>query len=193
MKSADKARLICDVLDRFYPDPQPPLHHQDAFTLLVAVVLSAQTTDKKVNEITPALFARASTPEEMAKLSPETIFQFIRQVSFAPTKSKNLRRMCELLVERHGGKVPHDMEALEQLPGVGHKSASVVISQWFHEPAFPVDTHIHRLATRWGLSSGKDVVTTENDLKKIFPPETWIRLHMQNDLLRPRTLPSAAP
>ncbi|MBW2627326.1 MAG: endonuclease III [Deltaproteobacteria bacterium] len=142
-------------------------------------MLSAQTTDKKVNEVTPALFAEASNPKAMAALPVDRILSFIRTLGLAPTKARNLKRMAELLIERHGGGVPDDIDALEALPGVGHKTASVVMCQAFGRPAFPVDTHIHRLAARWGLSDGKNVIKTEADLKKLFPEDTWIRRHLQ--------------
>lgn len=174
-----KAERIGEILDSLYPDPPIPLDHRDPYTLLVAVMLSAQTTDKKVNEVTPALFARASTPEAMAALPVDEILTSIRTVGLAPTKAKNLKALSQMLVEKHGGKVPADLEALEELPGVGHKTASVVMVQAFGVPAFPVDTHIHRLAARWGLSSGKNVEETERDLKKLFPRETWNRRHLQ--------------
>jgi len=167
------------MLQELYPEPPIPLDHQDPFTLLVAVMLSAQTTDKKVNEVTPALFRRAPGPREMADLPVEEIRELIREIGLAPTKAKNLRRMSELLLERHGGEVPGSLEELEALPGVGHKTASVVMCQAFGEPAFPVDTHIHRLASRWGLSTGKNVATTESDLKKVFAREYWNDLHLQ--------------
>ena len=179
MKRQDKADKIGLILDRLYPKPPIPLDHKDPFTLLVSVMLSAQTTDKKVNEVTPALFKRASTPRKMAALKVDTILAFIRTVGLAPTKAKNVRAMSELLLKRHGGDVPADIDALEALPGVGHKTASVVMCQAFGVPAFPVDTHIHRLAARWGLSNGKNVVQTERDLKKVFPEDTWIRRHLQ--------------
>ncbi|MBW2191803.1 MAG: endonuclease III [Deltaproteobacteria bacterium] len=179
MKRRDKADRIGQILDQLYPEPPIPLDHQDPYTLLVSVMLSAQTTDKKVNEVTPALFAEASNPRSMAALPVDRILGFIRTVGLAPTKAKNLKAMAELLIERHGGEVPNDMDALEALPGVGHKTASVVICQAFGRPAFPVDTHIHRLAARWGLSSGKNVVKTEADLKGVFPEETWIARHLQ--------------
>ncbi|MBW2718965.1 MAG: endonuclease III [Deltaproteobacteria bacterium] len=175
----DKADRIGQILDQLYPEPPIPLDHQDPYTLLVSVMLSAQTTDKKVNEVTPALFVEASNPKSMAALPVDRILGFIRTVGLAPTKAKNLKAMAELLIERHGGEVPNDMDALEALPGVGHKTASVVICQAFGRPAFPVDTHIHRLAARWGLSSGKNVVKTEADLKGVFPEETWIARHLQ--------------
>jgi endonuclease-3 len=179
MELRAKADAIGTKLDELFPAPPIPLDHVDPFTLLVAVALSAQTTDKKVNEVTPALFARAPDAKTMQTLEVEEILGFIRQVGLAPTKAKNLRRMSELLVERHDGVVPQDMDALEALPGVGHKTASVVMTQAFGVPAFPVDTHIHRLATRWGLSSGKNVEQTEKDLKALFPIDTWNRRHLQ--------------
>ena len=179
MNRRDKADRIGEILDALYPEPPIPLVHQDPYTLLVSVALSAQTTDKKVNEVTPALFAEAADPKSMAALPVEQILGFIRTVGLAPTKAKNLKAMAELLVERHRGEVPDDMDALEALPGVGHKTASVVICQAFGRPAFPVDTHIHRLASRWGLSDGKNVVKTEADLKKVFAEDTWIRRHLQ--------------
>ena len=177
MKRADKALKIGALLDELYPTTPIPLSHSSAYTLLVAVMLSAQTTDKKVNQVTPALFANASTPEEMAALEVETIQAFIREIGLAPTKAKNLRRMAEQLVE--GGGIRPDWEYLESLAGVGHKTASVVMAQWYGIPAFPVDTHIHRLAARWGLSEAKNVVQTERDLKVLWPEETWIKRHLQ--------------
>ncbi len=179
MTRAEKAARIGAILDELYPEQPPPLDHTDAFTLLVAVALSAQTTDKKVNEVTPGLFAAAPDAHAMAKLEAEAIREHIRQVGLAPTKAKNLRRMSELLVERHGGEVPRTLDELEALPGVGHKTAQVVVAQAFGVPAFPVDTHIHRLASRWGLSSAKNVKVTEGDLKKVFPMETWNARHLQ--------------
>jgi endonuclease-3 len=179
MNRQDKADRIGEILDTLYPEPPIPLDHQDPYTLLVSVMLSAQTTDKKVNEVTPALFAEASNPTSMAELPVDRILSLIRTVGLAPTKAKNLKAMAELLIERHGGEVPDDIDALEALPGVGHKTASVVMCQAFGRPAFPVDTHIHRLAARWGLSDGKNVVKTEADLKKVFPEDTWIRRHLQ--------------
>jgi endonuclease-3 len=179
MTRTDKARRIAAILDELYPTVAIPLRHQDPFTLLVAVVLSAQTTDKLVNEVTPALFARASTPEAMAALEVDEIRNLIRRIGLTDTKAKNLKRLSELLVERHGGRVPRTFEELEALPGVGHKTASVVMTQAFGLPAFPVDTHIHRLAARWGLSSGKNVEQTERDLKRLFPEEAWGRAHLQ--------------
>ncbi|WP_437302742.1 endonuclease III [Sorangium sp. So ce388] len=179
MKRAEKAARIGEVLDRLYPQPAIPLAHEDAYSLLVAVMLSAQTTDKMVNAVTPALLARARTPAEMAEVPVEEIARLIRTVGLAPTKAKNLKALSERIAREHGGVVPASFEALEALPGVGHKTASVVMAQAFGHPAFPVDTHIHRLASRWGLSSGKNVVETERDLKRAFPPEQWNKLHLQ--------------
>ena len=179
MRRAEKAKKIGEILDRLYPAPPIPLAHEDPFTLLVAVLLSAQTTDAQVNKVTPALFARASTPEAMARLSVEEILGCIRACGLAPTKARNVKKLAETLVAEHGGRVPADFEALEKLPGVGHKTASVVMAQAFGQPAFPVDTHIHRLAARWRLSNGKSVEQTERDLKKVFPREQWARRHLQ--------------
>ena len=178
MRRQEKADLIGEILDDLYPDPPIPLDHSSPYTLLVAVALSAQTTDKKVNEVTPALFARASTPQQMALLKPDEILSLIREIGLAPTKAKNLRRMAEQILEA-GGEVVDDWEFLESLAGVGHKTASVVMSQAFGHPAFPVDTHIHRLAARWGLSNDSTVERTEKDLKAVFPIETWNRRHLQ--------------
>ena len=179
MRQAERAALILRRLDELYPETPVPLDHRDPFTLLVAVLLSAQCTDKKVNEVTPALFADGPDPAAMAALSEATILGHIRQLGLARTKAKNVRRLAELLHERHGGAVPESFEALEALPGVGHKTASVVMAQAFGVPAFPVDTHIHRLAQRWGLSSGASVARTETDLKRLFPRAAWNRLHLQ--------------
>ena len=179
MKRSEKAARILKQLEKLYPDPPVPLDHFDTFSLLVSVLLSAQTTDERVNMVTPGLFALAKTPEAMAKVSVEEILNEIRTVGLAPTKAKNIRRLSELLVERHGGEIPADMDALEALTGVRHKTASVVMIQAFNVPAFPVDTHIHRLGARWGLSDGKSVEKTERDLKGCFPRETWIKLHLQ--------------
>jgi endonuclease-3 len=175
----EKAARIQQVLDELHPETPIPLGHRDPYTLLVAVLLSAQTTDKKVNEVTPALFARAATPQAMAKLTVEEIHALIRGVGLAQQKAKAIRGLSEILVEEHGGEVPRTFEELEALPGVGHKTASVVMVQAFGLPAFPVDTHIHRLAARWGLTSGKNVEQTERDLKRLFPEEDWARLHLQ--------------
>lgn len=179
MNRAEKAEKIHVLLDRLYPAPPIPLDHQDPFTLLVAVVLSAQTTDKKVNEVTPQLFARASTPEAMAALEEAEIRQLIREIGLAPQKAKSLSGLSKALIRDHGGKVPRDFEALVALPGVGRKTANVVLAQAFGVPAFPVDTHIHRLANRWGLSSGKTPDAVEEDLVKLFPRESWNRVHLQ--------------
>lgn len=178
-KLKEKAARIRAELDGFYPTVEIPLDHEDPFTFLCAVLLSAQTTDKKVNEVTPALFAEAPTPAAMADLPVERILTLIREIGLAPTKAKHLKAMAGLLVERHGGEVPASFEALEALPGVGHKTASVLMSQAFGHPAFPVDTHIHRLAARWGLSDGHSVERTEADLKALFPEESWNKLHLQ--------------
>jgi endonuclease III len=179
VRRAEKAKKIGEILDELYPAPPIPLEHRDPFTLLVAVLMSAQTTDAQVNKVTPSLFAKAPTPQAMAKLSVEAILASIRACGLAPTKAKNIKKLAETLVAEHGGKVPRDIEALERLPGVGHKTASVVMAQAFGEPAFPVDTHIHRLAARWRLSNGKNVEQTERDLKKVFPREEWTRRHLQ--------------
>jgi endonuclease-3 len=178
MKRAEKAQRILKILDDLYPDPPVPLDHEDPFTLLVAVLLSAQTTDDRVNLVTPGLFARASTPAEMARLSEKEILAEIRSCGLAPGKARNIKALSERLVREHDGRVPEDLEALEALPGVGHKTASVVMIQAFAFPAFPVDTHIHRLAARWGLSDGTRVEKTERDLKAVFPKAAWARLHL---------------
>ena len=175
----EKAQRVLAILEDLYPTVDIPLDHRDPFTLLVAVALSAQTTDKRVNEVTPALFARAATPEAMAGLEVEEIQRLIRRIGLSPSKAKNLRRLSEILVAEHGGEVPRTLEELERLPGVGHKTASVVLTQAFGRPAFPVDTHIHRLAARWGLSSGRNVETTERDLKRLFPEAAWGKAHLQ--------------
>jgi endonuclease III len=174
-----RADLVRKRLAELYPETPVPLDHRDPFTLLVAVLLSAQCTDVRVNQITPALFARASTPETMAEVPVEEIREIIRPCGLSPQKSKAIKELSRLLSVNHGGKVPADMEALEALPGVGHKTASVVMAQAFGVPAFPVDTHIHRLAQRWRLTSGKNVVETERDLKKLFPREEWNKLHLR--------------
>ena len=179
MRKNERAALIMRRLDEHYPDTPVPLDHKDPFTLLVAVLLSAQCTDKKVNEVTPSLFAAGPNPEAMAALSEEIILGFIRQLGLAKTKAKHVKRLAELLLERHQGAVPNTFQELEQLPGVGHKTASVVMSQAFGVPAFAIDTHIHRLAQRWGLSSGVSVARTECDLKRLFPKSSWNKLHLQ--------------
>lgn len=179
MRKAERAGYILTRLQELYPEPPVPLDHRDPFTLLVAVLLSAQCTDERVNKVTPALFALASTPADMAALTAEQIREIIKPCGLSPQKSKAIKRLSEILVANYDGQVPADMTALEQLPGVGHKTASVVMSQAFGVPAFPVDTHIHRLAQRWGLTSGKNVAQTERDLKRLFPEAYWNRLHLQ--------------
>ena len=178
MNRSAKADIIGEILDELYPTQPIPLDHKDPYTLLVAVMLSAQTTDKKVNEVTPNLFSRADDPQKMSELEVREIHQIIREIGLAPTKAKNLQKMAYQILDG-GGEVIPDWEFLESLAGVGHKTASVVMSQAFGIPAFAVDTHIHRLASRWGLSNGKNVEITERDLKKVFPKETWIRRHLQ--------------
>ncbi|MEM6298367.1 MAG: endonuclease III [Bacteroidota bacterium] len=178
-KQIERALEIADMLEAFYPEIPVPLDHTDEYTLLIAVLLSAQCTDKRVNEVTPYLFARANTPEDMVKLPVDEIRQIIRPCGLSPRKSKAIHRLSEILLEKYDGKVPESFEELEELPGVGHKTASVVMSQAFGHPAFPVDTHIHRLAHRWKLSTGKNVDKTEADLKLLFPKERWNRLHLQ--------------
>jgi endonuclease III len=178
VRRREKAERIGRVLDELYPHPPIPLEHVDPYTLLVAVTLSAQTTDKKVNEVTPVLFAMASTPEQMAALGPEAIHDVIREVGLAPTKAKNIWTAANQIIDA-GGEVIPDWGFLESLAGVGHKTASVVMAQAFGVPAFPVDTHIHRLAARWGLSDGSNVARTERDLKAVFAEETWNARHLQ--------------
>ncbi len=179
MKKKERIAFIQDTLSHYFPNPEIPLIHEDAYTLLISVLLSAQCTDARVNLITPRLFAKAKTPAEMVALSVFDIETIIRPCGLAPSKAKAISGLSEILLDRHGGEVPQTFEELEALPGVGHKTASVVMSQAFGEPAFPVDTHIHRCAKRWKLSSGKNVVQTEKDLKKAFPKETWNALHLQ--------------
>ncbi|MBK8444259.1 MAG: endonuclease III [Sphingobacteriales bacterium] len=179
MKNKSKINFIRDTLDQLYPQPPIPLQHHDAFTLLVAVVLSAQCTDERVNRVTPALFALAPTPSAMAQLPVEQIREIIYPCGLSPAKSKHIAALSQIIVTEHGGNVPHTFAALEALPGVGHKTASVVMSQAFGVPAFPVDTHIHRLAWRWELSNGKNVEQTEKDLKVAFPENLWNKLHLQ--------------
>ena len=179
MRKAERAQVVLERLNHRYPETPIPLDHSDPYTLLIAVLLSAQCTDKKVNEVTPALFAAGPTPKAMASLDESEIWSLIRQLGLAKTKAKHVRRLSELLLSEHDGAVPDNFQALEALPGVGHKTASVVMSQAFGVPAFPVDTHIHRLAQRWGLSNGLSVAATERDLKRLFPKEHWNRLHLQ--------------
>jgi endonuclease-3 len=174
-----RAAYVMRRLAEQYPETPIPLRHSDPYSLLVAVLLSAQCTDKRVNQVTPALFKLADNPRDMAAVSVDNILQIIRPCGLAPRKSKAISGLSKILIDRHDGEVPEDFEALEELPGVGHKTASVVMSQAFGHPAFPVDTHIHRLAQRWGLSRGKNVVQTENDLKKLFPRGHWNQLHLQ--------------
>lgn len=179
MTKSEKVEYIMTELKRLYPTTPIPLDHFDPYTLLLAVLLSAQCTDKRVNTITPELFELASTPEEMMKQDVEVIRNIIRPCGLSPRKSVAIHRLSEILVDKHKGKVPENFEDLEELPGVGHKTASVVMSQAFGAPAFPVDTHIHRLMYRWGLSTGKNVETTEKDAKRIFPIESWNKLHLR--------------
>lgn len=179
MLKKDRARHIHRRLEQLYPVTPVPLDHKDPYTLLVAVLLSAQCTDARVNQVTPALFALADNPRDMMRLPVEDIRAVIRPCGLSPAKSAAISGLSEILVSRHGGEVPADFAALEALPGVGHKTASVVMAQAFGVPAFPVDTHIHRLARRWRLTSGKNVVQTERDLKKLFPRESWNKLHLQ--------------
>lgn len=175
----EKADFIAKRLEELYPETPIPLDHVDAYTLLIAVLLSAQCTDKRVNTVTPALFKLADTPQKMVKLKVSEIEAIIKPCGLAPRKSKAIHDLSQILVDKYGGKVPQTFEELEALPGVGHKTASVVMAQAFNVPAFPVDTHIHRLAQRWGLTSGKSVEQTEADLKKVFPKEKWNKLHLQ--------------
>ncbi|MCI4647368.1 endonuclease III [Phaeodactylibacter sp.] len=174
-----KVKAITEILESYYPEVPVPLDHKDPYTLLVAVLLSAQCTDERVNRITPSLFERADNPKDMAQVPVDEIREIIRPCGLSPRKSAAISELSNILVEKYGGAVPEDMEALEALPGVGHKTASVVMAQAFGEPAFPVDTHIHRLAYRWGLSTGKNVQRTEYDLKRLFPKELWNKLHLQ--------------
>lgn len=174
-----KAAAIQQILDDLYAETPIPLHHTDAFTLLIGVLLSAQCTDERVNKTTPHLFSVADTPQAMRQVPVETIREIIKPCGLSGAKSKAIHTLSEMIMEEHGGQVPESFEALERLPGVGHKTASVVMSQWFKHPAFPVDTHIFRLAARWGLSDGKNVEKTERDLKAIFPKEHWNKLHLQ--------------
>ena len=179
MKRKEKAERIQGMLEELYPETPVPLDHETPFQLLIAVLMSAQTTDLKVNQVTPELFKHGPTPQKMARLEVSQIQSMIREVGLAPTKAKNIRRLSELLIERHQGEIPNTFEELEALPGVGHKTAGVVLAQAFGIPAFPVDTHIHRLAARWGLSNGKNVDQTEKDLKAVFPKNAWNALHLQ--------------
>ena len=179
MRLKQKVEYVASKLEELYPNPEIPLDHENNFTFLIAVMLSAQSTDKKVNEITPKLFSKANTPEKMDRLEINEIRDYIREIGLAPTKAKNIKKTSRMLIEKHHGKVPKTFEELEELPGVGHKTASVIMSQAFGQPAFPVDTHIHRLAFRWKLSKGKNVQSTEKDLKRKFDKRLWNKLHLQ--------------
>jgi endonuclease-3 len=179
MTKKERAQFVLETLEKLYPETPIPLDHSDAYTLLIAVLLSAQCTDERVNKITPFLFAKANTPQEMIKLSVEEIREIIKPCGLSPAKSKAIYNLSEIILNQHNGEVPSTFESLEALPGVGHKTASVVMSQAFGIPAFPVDTHIHRLAERWQLSNGKNVTQTEKDLKKLFKKETWNKIHLQ--------------
>lgn len=179
LNKADRVEFILQTLQNLYPNPPIPLQHKDPYSLLIAVLLSAQCTDERVNQITPALWALADNPSDMAQVPVEKIQAVIRPCGLSPQKSKAISVLSQMLVNEHGGQVPQDWAALERLPGVGHKTASVVMSQAFNVPAFAVDTHIHRLAQRWGLTNGKNVVQTEKDLKRLFPMKHWNALHLQ--------------
>lgn len=179
MTKSEKVAFVIETLEDLYPNPPVPLDHKDPYTLLIAVLLSAQSTDARVNTITPLLFEKADNPYDMVKLSVEQIRDIIKPVGLSPMKSKGIYGLSKILIEQHHGKVPQSFEALEALPAVGHKTASVVMAQAFGVPAFPVDTHIHRLMYRWGLSTGKNVVQTERDAKRLFPKEKWNQLHLQ--------------
>ena len=179
MKKKERAALVLKILNKIYPDTPIPLNHKNVYELLISVLLSAQCTDKRVNQVTPFLFNKADNPYKMKDLSVDDIYKIIRPCGLAPKKSRAIKGLSLILTDKFMGKVPENFEELEKLPGVGHKTASVVMSQGFGHPAFPVDTHIHRLAQRWGLTNGKNVVQTEKDLKKIFPKEFWNKLHLQ--------------
>ena len=179
MKKSEKAKIVIKILDKFYPETPIPLNHDNVYTLLIAVLLSAQCTDERVNKITPKLFSIAPDPKSMSRLTIENIYRIIKPCGLGPQKSKAIKELSNILIDKFNGEVPSTFEELEQLPGVGHKTASVVMSQGFGIPAFAVDTHIHRLAQRWGLTNGKNVKQTEKDLKNIFPEETWNKLHLQ--------------
>jgi endonuclease III len=179
MTKAEKVNDILNILDKYFPDPEIPLHHKDAYTLLISVLLSAQCTDVQVNKTTPFLFKQADNPYDMVKMSVEEIQEIIRPCGLSPMKSKGIHGLSKILIEKYNGAVPDTFEALESLPAVGHKTASVVMTQWFKVAAFPVDTHIHRLAYRWGLTNGKSVEQTEKDLKRLIPREKWDKVHLQ--------------
>lgn len=193
MSKKQVASYIVEELEKIYPKIEIPLDHKDPYTLLIAVLLSAQCTDKRVNLITPLLFAKADNPYDMVKLSIQEIQEIIRPCGLSPMKSKGIYGLSKILIEQYNGEVPNDMEALEKLPSVGHKTASVVVSQAFGVPAFPVDTHIHRLLTRWGITNGKSVVQTERDAKKLFPEEIWNKLHVQIILYGREYSPARSP
>jgi endonuclease-3 len=176
---AEKVKDILKILDKHYPTVDTPLHHKDAYTLLISVLLSAQCTDERVNKVTPFLFAKANNPKDMIKMSVEEIREIIKPCGLSPMKSKGIYGLSKILLDKYNGQVPDTFEALEELPAVGHKTASVVMTQWFGKPAFPVDTHIHRLAYRWGLSNGKRVEKTEEDLKRLIPEKLWAKAHLQ--------------
>jgi endonuclease-3 len=175
----ERVSLVIEALDGYFPDPPIPLDHKDAYSLLIAVLLSAQCTDERVNQVTPSLFAKADNPDAMAALKESEILEVVRPCGLGPQKAKAIHGLSRILVEQHSGEVPSSLEELEALPGVGHKTAQVVMAQAFGEPSFPVDTHIHRLAQRWGMSNGKSVAQTEKDLKRLFPKDIWNRLHLQ--------------
>ena len=179
MNKKERALFVEKKLNELFPNPKAPLNHKNAFTFLVAVLLSAQTTDKRVNIVTKELFKQASNPKEMLSLGEAKVYEHIKTCGLAPKKAKAIIETSKILIERHNCKVPRDIELLEDLPGVGHKTASVVVSEYFKKPAFPIDTHIHRLAQRWGLTNGKNVVQTEKDLKRLFPKKSWNKLHLQ--------------
>ena len=179
MSKIERSKLVSKILDNHYPETPVPLDHNSVYTLLIAVLLSAQCTDERVNKITPKLFKMAASPEKMSKIPQQKIYDIIKPCGLGPKKSKAILELSKILVSKFNGEVPKDIEELEKLPGVGHKTASVVISQGFGIPAFPVDTHIHRLAQRWGLTNGKNVVQTEKDLKRLFPKKNWNKLHLQ--------------
>jgi endonuclease III len=179
MSKAEKVTDIIQTLEKLYPDPKIPLDHKDAYTLLISVLLSAQCTDERVNKTTPFLFRQADNPYDMVKMSVEEIREIIKPCGLSPMKSKGIYGLSKILIDKYNGEVPQTFEALEALPAVGHKTASVVMTQWFNSPAFPVDTHIHRLAYRWGLSNGKSVEQTEKDLKRLIPQQKWNKAHLQ--------------
>jgi endonuclease-3 len=179
MTKSNKVKDILAILDKYFPHPEVPLQHKDAYTLLISVLLSAQCTDERVNKVTPILFKRADNPYDMVKMTQEEIREIIKPCGLSPMKSKGIYGLSKILINKHSGKVPQTFEELEELPAVGHKTASVVMTQWFGRPAFPVDTHIHRLAYRWGLTNGKNVEQTEKDLKKLIPESKWNKVHLQ--------------